>query len=305
MHKLKLIPAILTLFEGGEGGAGTGATAPAAGEQATGDLSKVVYGKQESAPAPEQAEDTTVQTAAESAQETVDREAQFRQMIQGDYKDLYNAEVQRIVKGRLKDMDTLRQQNQSQQEIIDRLSAKYGVTDLTQLAQAIDSDHAMWEEEADKAGMTTEQYMELQNLQRENAKLIRAEKERADAYQRQQTINAWMQEAEAVKQQYPAFDLEQEMQNPRFGAMLHSGVPMLDAFHAMHFAEIQNYTAQSAAQQAEAAVAANVRANGSRPVENGTRQQSSFTVKSDVHKLTKADRAEIAQRVRRGEKISF
>ena len=67
MHKkLILTPMILDLFEGGAAGAAggsagaTGATAPAAGEQGTGDLSQVVYGKQESAPAPE----TTVSPAA-------------------------------------------------------------------------------------------------------------------------------------------------------------------------------------------------------------------------------------------------
>ena len=80
---------------------------------------------------------------------------------------------------------------------------------------------------------------------------------------------------------------------------------MAEAFRVMHLDELMANNAAQVARQTEAAVAANVRANGSRPVENGTRQQSSFTVKSDVSKLTKADRAEIARRVQRGEKISF
>lgn len=313
MHKkLILTPMILDLFEGGAAGAAggsagaTGGTAPAAGEQGTGDLSKVIYGKQESAPAPESTGQTTQQSDADSATPTTEeRTKAYRDLIQGEYKDLYNEDVQRIVKGRLKGYDDLKKTSASQQEIIDRLAAKYGVTDLGEIAAAIDNDSGMWEQEADKAGMTTEQYMQFQQLQRQNASLIREEQARAEQEQRNRKLNEWMQEAEGVRQMYPSFDLEREVSNDRFRSMLLSGVPMADAYRAMHFEEIQNQTAVNAARQAETAVAANVRANGSRPVENGTRTQSAFTVKSDVSKLNKKDRAEIARRVARGERISF
>jgi hypothetical protein len=46
-------------------------------------------------------------------------------------------------------------------------------------------------------------------------------------------------------------------------------------------------------------------ANGARPSENGNSSQGASVTKSDVSALTKADRAEIARRVARGEKISF
>jgi len=308
MHKtIILIPADLTIFDGEGGGAAgaTGATAPAAGEQSTGDLSKVVYGVQDSAAEAPQTQDMQSDAGPAQQPSNEDKSKAWQDLIHGDYKDQFDADVQRIVKGRLRDMDNLRQQNAAQQDIIDRLSAKYGVTDLGQIAQAIDNDTSMWESEADKAGMTTEQYMQFQNLQRQNASLIREEQARVEQAQREQKVAAWMQQAEDVRQQYPGFDLMAELQNERFGAMLNSGVPMADAYRVMHFDEIQHATAASAAHQTEAAVTANVRANGTRPVENGVRQQSSFTVKSDVSKLTRADRAEIAKRVQRGEQIRF
>lgn len=304
-NKLTLVPMILNLFEGEGGGAASGATAPAAGEQSTGDLSQVVYGKQDGQPQATAPQDTTQQSAADSANQTEERTKAYRDLIQGEYKDLYNQDVQKIVKNRLKGMDELRQTNASQQEIIDRLSAKYGVTELSEIAAAIDNDSAMWEQEADKAGMTTEQYMKFQELQRQSQALMRQEQERVHMEQQRAQVDAWMKEADQVKQQYPMFDLEAEMGNERFRATLLSGVPMIDAYRAMHFDELQNMTATTAARQAEAAVAASVRANGSRPVENGTRQQSAFTVKSDVSKLTRQDRAEIARRVANGESISF
>lgn len=301
--KLTLVPMILNLFEGGEGaGTATGGTAPAAGEQSTGDLSQVVYGKQEGQPQAT-APDNTQQSDADSATQTEERSKAYRDLIQGEYKDLYNEDVQRIVKNRLKGYDELKQANASQQEIIDRLSTKYGTADLTQLAQAIDNDTAMWEQEADKAGMTTEQFIKFQQLQRQSQQLMRQEQERAEQEQRNQRIQAMQAEAETVKQQYPNFDFFNEMENERFFAMIQAGVPMADAYRAMHFDELQSMTATTAARQAETAVAANVRANGLRPKENGARQQSSFTVKSDPSKFTRQDRAEIARRVANGETI--
>ncbi len=84
--------------------------------------------------------------------------------------------------------------------------------------------------------------------------------------------------------------------------MLRSGVPMEQAYKVMHFDELQEATKKAQ----EEAIIANVKAKGTRPVENSTSSPSaSFTTKSDVHKLTKEDRAEIARRVMRGEKISF
>ena len=167
MYKnLILVPMNLHLFEGEGGGTATGATAPAAGEQ-SGDLSQVVYGKQEGQPQAT-APDTTQQSDADSANQTEERSKAYRDLVQGEYKDLYNQDVQRIVKNRLKGYDDLKQAHQSQQEIIDRLATKYGVTDLNEIAQAIDNDSVMWEQEADKAGMTTEQYMKFQQLQRQS-----------------------------------------------------------------------------------------------------------------------------------------
>ena len=62
---------------------------------------------------------------------------------------------------------------------------------------------------------------------------------------------------------------------------------------------------QSAARAAEKQVVDTIRAKGARPAENGTAAQSAFTVKDDVSKLTREDRAEIARRAARGDSISF
>jgi hypothetical protein len=77
------------------------------------------------------------------------------------------------------------------------------------------------------------------------------------------------------------------------------------AYHAMHHSEIVSNAVSAAKAETEKNVVDNIRARGSRPQENGTQSQSSFTVRDDPHSLTKAERAEIARRAARGEVISF
>lgn len=247
------------------------------------------------------------EAAPQSDASSEDRTKTFKEMIRGEYKDLYDAEVQKIVKNRLKDMGNLQQQLSDQQEIIDRMNSKYGIkdNDLKALGDAIDNDTALWEQAADEAGMTTEQYIQFQNLERQNSQLIRAEQERIRQQQTQTQVNAWMQEADALREQFPDFDLESELGNDRFQAMLRSGVPMEQAYKVMHFDELQTMTARAVATQTENAVTANIKAKGSRPTENGLQSQSAYQTHTDVAKLTKQDRADIARRAARGETITF
>ena len=53
------------------------------------------------------------------------------------------------------------------------------------------------------------------------------------------------------------------------------------------------------------AIAKSVASRAKRPTEGAVSSQPSVEVKSDVSKLTKADREEIARRAARGEVISF
>lgn len=284
---LSLLPRVLILFEGEGEGAATGETAPAAGEQ-TGEM---------------------IQSDAGSTPEITpeERAKNFNDLIHGDYKDLYNAEVQKIVKSRLKGMDELKQTNAAQQDIIDRLAAKYGVTDLGEIANAIDHDTAMWEHEADEAGMTTEQYMQLQNLQRDNARLIRAEQERYQQAQKQQQIQQWMQEAEEMKARYPGFDLEQELQNPQFVELISfkdRNYSMEHVYKMCHVDDLINNAAQVATAQTQKAVTDNIRARGSRPVENGSQQgHGAFSMTRDYNSMSLDQIKAIANQIKSGRKL--
>lgn len=309
----------LRLFDG-EGG---GAEAPAQGEtqasagntrqSKSGALSNVKYGKQ-----PEAETQTEVQSAAETekvkdVETTSDaleaKKKAFRELINGEYKDLYTQETQRMIDRRFKEARENEKRMKAYQPVLDTLMERYGIEDgdAKRLMEAVDNDHAYWSEAAEAAGMSEDQYKAFRQLKRENAELLRAQQ----AQQQEALIRAqgekWFKEAEAMKANpmYQNFDLSQELQNQEFLSLLQAGTPMEHAYKVMHLDELMANAVQQAAVSTEKKVADSVRAKGSRPSENGTNSNSAFVTKTDPSKLTRADFEEIERRVARGERISF
>lgn len=315
MEIKKLLDVDLTLFDGAAaangGGEGTGAQGDAQASPGTtrrGNTGEVRYGKQDTevpaAPAAGEKKEGEVITTSNTLEE---RRKAYQALIDGEYKDFYTEDTQRMIDRRFRETKNLEQQVNRQQPVIDMLLSRYkiGDGDMTKLAQAIESDSAYWSEAAEEAGMSVEQYKRFQQLERQNAALIREKQSQANREAAEKRLQQWYKEGDALKEQFPDFDLAKESQNPRFLSMLRSGVPVEHAYKVIHMDEIVSGAAQTAAQQAEKRVADSVRANGARPDENGTSSQSAFTVKDDPHKWTKKDRAEIARRVARGETIKL
>ena len=114
-----------------------------------------------------------------------------------------------------------------------------------------------------------------------------------------------MQQADSLKAVYPTFDLNAEVENPQFRQLLRSGIDVRTAYEVIHKDEIIPAAMQFTAKTVEQKIANKIASGGSRPAENGMANQGAATVKSDVSKLTRADREEIIRRVQRGEKIRF
>lgn len=312
-------PFALDLFEGegaaaapaGEAGAApAGASGETKGEAAStrrqkGEYANVLFGRQEQqVPAPAQKEEhnSSVQTTSD----TLDaKRAQWRAMIEGEYKDLYTQDTQKIIDRRFKETKGLQEAVDSYRPIIDLLAQRYGESDVTKLAQKLESDNAYWSEAAEEAGMSVEQYKEMQRLQRENKALQEAQKRAAGVAAAQLQLQKWYGEAEALKAKFNGFDLETEAQNPQFVSLLRSGVPMEHAYKVLHLDDMMLDAMSTTAARTEQRVTDNIRARGARPAEAGAASVSGYTVKDDVSKLTRADRAEIARRAARGERIEF
>lgn len=221
--------------------------------------------------------------------------------IKSDYKDFFTQDTQKIIDKRFKETKNLEAKNKEQSEILDTLYSKYKVTDNASLKAAIESDDSMWQDAADDAGMTVEQYKTFSKLQRDNKRFLEDQKRRDDEARINAQVDAWTREAEKVRVKYPSFDLKTEIENPTFLSMLQSGVQMSAAYEVAHLDEIVHAT-QTATQKA---VTENIRAKGTRVSENGTSVQSAFTIKNDPSKFSKKDFEDIKKRVARGEIIRF
>lgn len=319
-RKVLLRAARLQLFaDGGDGaGVGTGDTGATEGSAALqpesktrtsgkkkGELSNVVYGVQD---APDDSQAAAGKADVTTTSNTLeDRRKSFEDLIGGEYKEEFTQRTQEIINRRFKETKNLEAQLNTQKPIMDMLMQKYNINDgdASKLLKAIETDDKYWEEAAEEAGMTVEQYRTYQKMARENEELRQAQRAAQGQQQMENQLQAWYREAEQVKASYPDFDFRAECQNRQFLDLLKAGIPVQKAYETIHLDELVNGAAMVSARQAEQRTVANIQRRASRPSENGTSSQGGATIKSDVSKLTRADRAEIARRVARGETIKF
>lgn len=309
MNIKKLLHINLRMF--GEGGGAESGSAPSGATpevtrpvKKAGEYDNVVFGKQE--PTESIEEVTAPQEQAEEPVKEVskaDKKKAFQDLIKGEYKEEFSEAHQEIFDRRFKNHKELEAKDQKTQPIIDALMSKYGIEDgnLDALNQAIQNDDDMWEQAADEAGMPVDQFKKFKELEKAQKELEEIKSQEAA----RDMVADWFNQGEALKERFPNFDLQEELQDDQFVNMLKSGVPVEHAFKVMHFDEIQQGAAQKVASITQKKVADSVRAKGMRPDENGTTQSNGIISKPDVHQLSKADRAEIARRVNRGEKIVF
>ena len=323
----KMFKVDLQLFNdgGATGGAeGSGATTADAPKVETktsgsnrrsksGEYDNVVFGKQEGTTAnetmsldtegtPTGAGKTDVSTTSNTLEE---RRKAFDDLINGEYKDLYQENFQRVFDRRFKEVKGMEAELASNKEVIDMLKSRYGVEDVNGLKTALTEDTEYWERVAEEHGMTVDQYHAMQKLERENEQLKAQRQRQIGQQQFQQQIDNWYKEADKVKELYPSFDFKTEAQNPEFISLLRNGNSVEHAYKVLHFDELTQNAARVAAQTADAQAQARIKQKASRPSENGTSSKSAVIVKNDVSNLTRKDRAEIARRVARGETISF
>lgn len=318
MHDKHSLYSDLSRFDGGAAAAGDGAggdstsggtqaTASVAGKHSGGTQAQVLYGKQSAGDNPSVAGEGAGDNTNTEPKSIEQLRKEYRALVEGEYKDIYTEDTQKIISRRFKETEDLREQNSKSQKVLGLLLNRYSIEDgdLEKLQKAIEDDDNYWADAADEAGMTTEQYKQLQKLKAQNADLINQQRQRQGMERAERQAQQWFSEAQALKAKFPKFDLNAEVKNPQFLAMLKAGTPVEHAYKVIHFDELVGDAVQVTAQQQEQRVTANVRARGARPTENGTAAQGAFTVKDDVHKLSKQDRAEIARRAQRGEIIRF
>lgn len=300
--------------EGGEGGgaaAGTAGNAPqnAQAGNAKNPLANVVYGKQSTGDDQGAAVQTETKVTASTAE---DRKAAFENLINGEYKAEFGDRVQQLINKRFKESKQQEEKLTALQPVLDALGSKYGVdvSDLDKLKTAIEEDDSFYQEAADKEGVTVEQLKRMRQLERENAE-FRAAREQQQRHEQAANVYAkWEQEGQTVKQLYGDFDLRTECQHPETGRdfvrLLQNGIDVRTAYEVIHKDELLSGAISYAVQSTQKRTMDNIRAKGMRPQENGAGGSiATQIVKNDPSKWTKADRAEVARRVMRGERVEL
>lgn len=237
---------------------------------------------------------------------TDDRQSQYAK-FKKDFEAEYKAEVQGIVKDRLKkankDNADLNNRIKSSTPILEALAKKYGVdaNDHNAILSAFEADDSNLEEEAYSRDMSVEQLRQFKQIERERDSLRQAEEERRT----QAMFEQWDREAEELKGIYPSFSIIDEQSNEQFMKLLGAGVPMRTAYEVAHKDEIIHSAMQFTAQKTAEKVANSVRSNASRPSENGLSSNSAALGAVDINKLSKEQMEAYKQRALNGERIDF
>ncbi len=249
---------------------------------------------------------------------TVDQES-FDSLIKGRYKNDFNAAVEGIVKKRLA-------KSKRDTDLVDRLgpafqllAKNYGMdvddirkADIDLFLQKAMDDNRFYEDIAAQMGLSEDQAKRVYQTEQRNKQLERQEQERAEEIEQRQVFANLVKQGDALKQKYPSFDLDTEMQNEEFLKMVIPtskgglGIPMENAFYALHKDEIERGAMQYAVQRTAEQISNSIQAGAARPREAGLQSgtpNGSLTV--NPRNLSKAQRDEIRKRVQRGEKITF
>jgi hypothetical protein len=272
----------LRMFDGEGGGEGSAAT-----------------GAEAAAP-----ETTEGQKAEQTPEE---REKAFNDMINGDFRDLFDARMQKAIKERVGEVKQLQQQLQQQNDVIGLVAKKYGIsTDkMGDIREALESDDVFWEEAAADQGMTVDSYKKMVKLEAENEALHKAREEAERKNQKDAVFQKWDREAEELKRMYPQFDLQSEIQDKRFLDLMGAGIDMRTIYETLHHDEILPALMQQTAKAATKQQAAAARSGQMRPAENGMSSRPAAQTVKDPAKMTKEERQEYARRAARGEIITF
>ena len=208
-----------------------------------------------------------------------------------------NARLQETISQRVKGM---RAQLDDLTPALELISRQYGVdfdpsdlskADFKALAKAVTDDDRYYEDKASDMGVDVETAKRIESLEADKRRRDAMEQKQRKDQQVQQHLASLQQQAAALKQKYPSFDLNKEMQNPAFFRMTSpgGGMSVEDAFWAIHHTELAQARQAQTAQAVASALSKSVQAGRTMPTENGTRARSSTGVSNKLYSQMSAE----------------
>lgn len=272
--------------------------------------------------APQNGEPSAEETTGEAQQQEEPKQADpaqkrraFGQLMQGEYAAEFEEALQRASEMAVKNV----LDNPAVKGLMDALGEAYGIDvqsadNLAALTEAVKNgkvkNDEYYETLAAERGISVKTAREMDRmeseLQRANAEKQRAEQVRqaAEHQQRAAAVRAqWEAEAARLKVKYPAFELDKVLNNPSAADMIRRGIGLEAAYRAAYFDQLMEASTARTAQQVEQGVTARIQQRAQRPAENGAHPGGAAEMKVDVAHMTAKQRAELAKRARRGERI--
>ncbi|MGN0526247.1 MAG: hypothetical protein ACI4IF_02325, partial [Acutalibacteraceae bacterium] len=248
--------------------------------------------------------EVAAQNTAEDSQLATDNQedldAEFNSLIKGKYKTQYERSIKENIGRRTKGADKLRAQVNAQQPLIDALEKRYGVKGTEELLRAFEEDELYIRQQATETGESEEIVLSRIRNQRKADEIAQLKAEQAN----RQKVAGWQSEAEHLKEStYPNLDLYTELGNEDFVKMLNLGVPMKQAYEAIHHDDIVRSAVSIATEKAKKQTEDTIKAGTNRVRENGLSSQAASQTKVDVNNLTGKDIKAILKRVENGETV--
>lgn len=167
------------------------------------------------------------------------------------------------------------------------IQAKDGQYDLDAIVAAATGDDTFFEDRALEKGESVSEAKD--NWRKEYDEELRQRHEREE--QLRQHFFGMQQQAEKLKETFPDFDLNRELENPEFFKLTSPevGASVENAFYALHHGDIMQQHAEAIARRAKADAAASIR-SGIRPRENGASSATAPMAAPDLRKMTPEQR---------------
>lgn len=247
------------------------------------------------------------QAGAEAAAPSI--EDRWNEAKKGEFAELYGRDVQNAIRERFKNTQDTQGQLDKLEPMLKVLRDRAGVENNDELIKQVMDDDSLYEDAANEHGMTVNAYKEFMKAQQQLQQYQQQEAQRQELQRTTQHLDKLRQQAENMKQMYPDFNLEQELQDPRFLRLTspNVGISVEDAYYAVHHKELAPQMMAYGMQRARQQMGQTIQAQRSRPAEGAmkTQGQPAAEVHVDPRQLTRKEREEIKRQVRLGKRVSF
>ena len=212
-------------------------------------------------------------------------EEEFENLITGKFKEQFQKRTQSIIDKRFKETKQLEEFKGKVTPLLERLNEEYEIEDG-------DTD-ALYEKIFNRTDFNDgaeEKFVSGSG----NLEFLKGQ------------VQSWVKDGEKLKELYENFDFRNELKNnPLFGQLLYSGIPLKTAYEVLHKDEILSGAMAYTAQKVREQVVKGIEAKGRRPIENGMASESGIVTVTDVNALTSKDILKILKQVEKGASVKF